>query len=100
MQPLDGGITVTESLYYRFTTKIIKFHKKAEMLNENIPAFLGRNLCHQQANQFAGFALREASAVGMTELLFQKDADVIGSKLFFGNQGEDHFLLPVRHGRR
>ena len=100
MQPLDGGITVTESLYCRFTTKMIKFHKNAEILNENIPAFLGRNLCHQQANQFAGFGLGEASAVSMTELFFQNDADVIGSKLFLGNQGEDHFLLPVRHGRR
>ena len=56
--------------------------------------------CRQQADQFAGLGFGEASAVGMTKLFFQNDADVIGSKLFLGNQGEDHFLLPARHGRR
>ena len=86
MQPLDGGITVTEILYYRFTTKKIKFHKKAEMFNENIPAFLERNLCHQQSNQCAGFGLGEAGAVSMTKLFFQKDTDVIGCEFFPGNQ--------------
>ena len=56
--------------------------------------------CHQLADQFAGLGLGQPGSILMTDFSLHNVGDLISREFFLGNQGEDHFLLPARHGRR